>query len=66
MSTNSNKSKLIYLTPEQQEWLTNIMTNVLDDYQVAWSTEDRIVAAATLKKLHGRKGKTNDQGRFTV
>ena len=63
MSTNSSKSKLIYLTPDQQQWLTTVMTDVLD---TGFNPSSKIAAAAILKKLQGRKEKSNDTGRFTV
>lgn len=63
MSTNSSKSKLIYLTPDQQQWLTTVMTDVLD---TGFTPSNKIAAAAILKKLQGRKEKSNDTGRFTV
>lgn len=60
----NNKSKLIYVTPDQQQWLANTLTNILDSQR--HSPDEKIVASAILKKLHGRKEKTNDQARFTV
>ena len=59
----TTKSKLIYLTPEQQLWLANHMESVLDS---DWCTDTKIAASAILKKLHGRKEKPSDQARFTV
>lgn len=62
------KSKLVYVTPDQQQWLTEMMVNVLESNLRSFvvSTNDKIAASAILKKLQGRKEKSNDSGRFTV
>jgi hypothetical protein len=50
----STKNKLLYVTPEQQEWLSNL---VLDRIHNPLDTNDIVLAAAFIKKLRGRQEK---------
>jgi hypothetical protein len=47
----TNKTKLIYVTEEQQLWLSNL---VLDRIHNPLDTNDIVLAAAFIKKLRGR------------
>jgi len=48
------KNKLLYVTPEQQQWLAKV---VLGRIKSPEDTDDILLAATFLKKLRGRQEK---------
>jgi len=47
----TNKNKLLYVTPEQQQWLADLVRDRIKNPQ---DTNDIVLAAAFIKKLRGR------------
>lgn len=50
----TNKNKLLYVTPEQQQWLSDLVRDRIKNPQDA---DDILLAAAFIKKLRGRQEK---------